>query len=155
MYFFKCFNIINKKINVNSIQNNQRKDNLKIINQSNKRTIIMGREQYNDKLIRVSSSYKRFMFGISNVRNLKKSGDLIIVGNENVVKIGSNTTAASKLKSLDLANKQQLENIEQVLNSNTTTTVVIKNIVTGVIHPMKVSRSLATYGKIDKRYPIE
>jgi hypothetical protein len=98
--------------------------------------------------------HKRCMFGINNVRNLKKSGDLIIAGKTNAVKIVSNTTAASKLKSLDLANKHYVES-SQILNTNITTTVAIKNIVSGVIYPIKVSRFLAIYGRIDKGYPIE
>jgi len=126
-YFTNNFNLSN-------LQNNQKKDDLIFINQI----------------------YKRFMFSISNVRNLKKSGDIITVSNESIIKINNNISITSKLKSLDLAksNKVYIEN-EQVLNTNTTTTVAIKNVISGVMQPMKVNRTLATYGKIDNNYSIK
>src|ERR1700751_2577835 len=93
---------------------------------------------------------KRFMFGISNIRTLKKSGDIITVSNESIMKINSNIFITSKLKSLDLAksNKEYIETGE-LLNLNTTTTIAIKNVVSGIIQPMKVNRALATYVKIN------
>lgn len=82
-----------KNIHINNlcigsnIQNNQKKDDL------------------------IIKLYKRSMFGISNVRNLKKSGDIITVSNESIMKINNNTSITSKLKSLDLAklNKGYIE----------------------------------------------
>jgi len=124
----------NLYMGISNLQNNQRKDDLTIINQINKRT----------------------MFGISNVRNLKKSGDIITVSNESIIKINNNTSITSKLKSLDLAksNKKYIET-EEVLNTNITTTVAIKNVISGIIQPMKVNRNLATYNKINNYYSIE
>jgi len=57
-------------------------------------------------------------------------GDIITVSNESIIKINNNISITSKLKSLDLAksNKVYIEN-EQVLNTNTTTTVAIKNVI--------------------------
>ncbi len=42
----------------------------------------------------------------SNIRNLKKSGDILNYrGNESIIKIVEKTTGGSKLKSLDLVKK--------------------------------------------------
>jgi hypothetical protein len=90
----------------------------------------------------------------SNSIVLKKSGEIIDnVGKiSSVIKIG-NTTGATKLNALDLAISGVKEE-KYLLDYNATTTVTIKNIVTGEVQPMIVNRTLASYSKIDKKYPI-
>jgi len=110
------------------------------------------------KSIGAGFTFKRNMFTKGgNIKNLKKSGDLIsTTGNESVIKIGGNISVTSKLKSLDLANhiaKQQEQYIIEQTSSSTTT-VALKDISTGIISPRNVNRYLATYGKINKNYIV-
>lgn len=116
-------------ISPNGLQNNQRKDNLIV--------------------------YKRFMFTkIGNIKNLKKSGDLISATDNNIIiKTVVNNSSTLNLRSLDLAQLQEQYIIEQT--SISTTTVAIKNVNTGMISPIKVNRYLATYGKINKNHTVE
>jgi hypothetical protein len=106
--------------------------------------------------------YKRFMFtqtqiGIGNIKNLKKSGDLISSTNNTIIKTTANDPSQLNLRSLDLANNianiQQQYIIEQT--SISTTTIAIKNINTGITSPMQVNRNLATYGKISNNVTID
>jgi hypothetical protein len=63
-------------INLNNIQNNQRKDNLK----NYYKIVIVG------GLNNLNQIYKRSMFTkVGNVRNLKKSGDLISTTDNNII----------------------------------------------------------------------
>jgi hypothetical protein len=134
MVFKKVINVHYTFITPNNIQNNKRKDNLNQI-------------------------YKRSMFTIvGNIKNLKKSGDLISTTDNNIIiKTVVNNPSELNLRSLDLANNiaklQEQYIIEQT--SISTTTVAIKNINTGMISPIKINRYLATYGKIDKNYTLE
>jgi hypothetical protein len=136
-------------INLNNIQNNQRKDNLK----NYYKIVIVG------GLNNLNQIYKRSMFTkVGNVRNLKKSGDLISTTDNNIIiKTAVNNPSELNSRSLDLANNiaksQEQYIIEQT--SISTTTVAIKNINSGMISPMKVNRYLATYGKINKNYTME
>ena len=139
----KIYKSLNTVIEFNfdsNIQNNQRKENIKVFNQ------------------KFNNIFKRTMFTkLSNIRNLKKSGDLLTdTGNDSTIKAVVNTTASSKLNSLDFANnqiKQQQYIIEQT--SSSTTTISIKDIYTGINNPMQFNRNLATYGKINKKYIVE
>jgi len=129
-------------INLNNIQKKQRKENFKIV-------IVVG-------LNNLNQIYKRSMFTkVGNVRNLKKSGDLISTTNNNIIiKTASNNPSDLNSRSLDLANNiiksQEQYIIEQT--SISTTTVATKNINTG--NAMNVNRYLATYGKINKNYTM-
>ena len=101
----------------------------------------------------INKKLKRSMFTkIGKIRNLKKSGDLLsTTDNKSIIKVGDNTSGLN-FNSLDLANnivkKQEQYIIEKT--SGSTTTVVIKDIGTGLTFPMVVNRHLATYGKINK-----
>lgn len=143
-------------ISRNKIQNNQRKDNLKIFNQqiNNYSKIVIVSHLNN-----LNQIYKRSMFTtVGNIKNLKKSGDLISTTDNNIIiKTAVNNPSELNSRNLDLANNiaklQEQYIIEQI--SISTATVAIKNINTGMISPIKVNRYLATYGKINKNYTVE
>jgi hypothetical protein len=134
MVFGKAKKIPYRPIIKNNIQNNQRKDNLNQI-------------------------YKCFMFTkVGNIKNLKKSGDLIsTTNNDIIIKTVVNNHSELNSRNLDLANNivnlQEQYIIEQT--SISTTTIAIKNIKTGMISPIQVNRHLATYGRVDKNNMVE
>lgn len=112
-----------------------------------------------DKSIGVGYFFnKRNMFTkVGNVRNLnlKKSGDLITISGNEVVKKVVNATTELNSTNLNLVTnivKDQQYIIEHKSNS---VAVAIKGIGTGISFPIEVNRHLASYCKINNYYPVE
>ena len=130
------------------IEEKQKNKNSKLYNNNNCKNL--------NSYYSLNKTYKRCMFTkVGNIKNLKKSGDLLtMTEKDSIIKPIESTTFLSNLTSLDLANNMTKQQYIIEQTSSSVTTVAIKDIGTGSIFPMQINRHLATYGRINRRYPI-